>query len=64
MNINFINTYVILIGTTVIVELVASETLNRPFVKYEIEQSLSRGNVIIGAFVNKMKDFDQNICTL
>src|SRR5665647_501917 len=44
-----------LIGTSVTVVLIGSETLNRPFVKYEIEQSLSRGNAIIGVFVNKIK---------
>lgn len=52
-----------LIGTSVTVVLIGSETLNRPFVKYEIEQSLSRGNAIIGVFVNKIKDFDQTTST-
>ena len=32
-------------GTSVTVVLLGSETLNRPFVQYEICQSLNRGNV-------------------
>ena len=46
-------------GTSVTAVLIGSETLSRPFVKYEIKQSISRGNGIIGVFVNKIKDFDQ-----
>jgi len=52
-----------LLGTSVTVVLIGSETLNRPFVKYEIEQSIARGNAIIGVFVNKIKDFDQTTST-
>ncbi len=50
-------------GTTVTVVLIGSETLNRPFVKYEIEQSKKRGNAIIGIYVNKIKNFDQTTST-
>lgn len=46
-------------NTSVTVVLIGSETLQRPFVKYEIEQSKRRGNVIIGVFVNKLKDFNE-----
>ncbi|MEI9954795.1 MAG: TIR domain-containing protein [Ferruginibacter sp.] len=52
-----------LIGTTVTVVLIGAETLMRPFIKYEIEQSLLRGNAIIGIFVNNIKDFDQQTST-
>lgn len=47
-------------NTTVTVVLIGSETLERPFVKYEIEQSKKRGNAIIGVFVNKLQDFKRN----
>lgn len=50
-------------GTTVTVVLIGSETLNRPFVKYEIEKSIARGNGIIGVFVNNIKDFNQSTST-
>lgn len=52
-----------LLNTTVTVVLIGSETLQRPFVKYEIEQSKKRGNAIIGIYVNKIKDFNQNLST-
>lgn len=37
-----------LFGTTVTVVLIGSETLNRPFVQYEIKKSIERNNGIIG----------------
>lgn len=52
-----------LIGTSVTVVLIGSETLNRPYVRYEIEQSISRGNGIIGVFVNNIRGFDQRTTT-
>ena len=48
-----------LIGTSVTVVLIGAETLQRPFVKYEIEQSIIRGNGILGVFVHNIRDFDQ-----
>lgn len=45
--------------TSVTVVLIGSETLNRPFVKYEIDQSIKRGNAIIGVFVNNINDLNQ-----
>ncbi len=48
-----------LIGSSVTVVLIGSETLQRPYVKYELEQSISRGNGIIGVFVNNIRNFDQ-----
>ncbi|HTF28715.1 MAG TPA: TIR domain-containing protein [Flavitalea sp.] len=47
-------------GTTVTVVLIGSETLSRPFVKYEIKKSIDRKNKIIGVFVNKIEDQNQN----
>lgn len=49
-----------LVNTTVTVVLIGSETLERPFVKYEIDQSNSRANGIIGVFVNRIGDLSGN----
>ena len=43
-------------GTSVTVVLVGSETLNRPFVQYEIRKSIKRGNAIIGVDISGIKD--------
>ncbi|WP_379090727.1 TIR domain-containing protein [Pedobacter sp. UC225_65] len=45
-----------LFGSTVTVVLIGSETLQRPFVKYELQKSLDRGNAIIGIFIGKVKN--------
>lgn len=45
-----------LIGTSVTVVLIGSETLNRPFVQYEICESIKRGNAVIGVHINKIED--------
>jgi hypothetical protein len=47
-------------NTTVTVVLIGSETLRRPFVKYEIEQIQKRKNAIIGVFIDRIKDEDGN----
>ena len=47
-----------LLNTSVTVILIGSETLGRPFVKYEIQKSEKRGNAIIGVLIHKIKDFD------
>lgn len=52
-----------LIGSSITVVLIGSETLERPFVKYELEQSFKRGNAIIGIYVNNIKDFSGNTTT-
>lgn len=36
--------------------LIGSETLDRPFVQYEIEASRKRGNAIIGVTIGGIKD--------
>ena len=43
-------------GTSVTIVLIGSETLNRPFVQYEICKSLERGNAVIGVHINAIKD--------
>jgi hypothetical protein len=45
-------------GTSVTVVLIGSETLNRPFVQYEICQSLQRGNAVIGVLINGIRDMN------
>jgi hypothetical protein len=45
-----------LIGSTVTAVLIGSETLQRPYVKYELEQSLKRGNAILGIYINQLKN--------
>lgn len=43
-------------GTSVTVVLIGSDTLNRPFVQYEICKSLQRGNAVIGVLIHNIKD--------
>ena len=43
-------------GTSVTVVLIGAETLNRPFVKYEICKSLQRDNAVIGVHINRIID--------
>ncbi len=45
-----------LVGTSVTVVLIGKETLNRPFVQYEIRKSIERGNTIIGVYIHNIKD--------
>ena len=49
-----------LLGTTVTIVLIGAETLNRPYVQYEILKSRERGNAIIGVFINNIKDLYGN----
>lgn len=43
-------------GTSVTVVLIGAETLDRPFVQYEICKSLQRGNALIGIHIHDIKD--------
>lgn len=43
-------------GTSVTVVLIGSDTLNRPYVQYEICKSLQRGNAVIGVHINGIRD--------
>lgn len=42
--------------TSVTVVLIGSNTLNREFVKYEIQKSIQQGNAIIGVYIHNIKD--------
>jgi hypothetical protein len=45
-----------LIGTTVTVVLIGAETAQRKYVDYEIEQSIARGNGLLGIYISGIKD--------
>lgn len=45
-------------GTSVTVVLIGKETSNRKWVKYEITESIKKGNGILGIYINKIKDKD------
>jgi hypothetical protein len=45
-----------LVGTSVTVVLIGAETASRKFVDYEIEQSIARGNGLIGIYISGIKD--------
>lgn len=50
-------------GTSVTVVLIGSETSNRDYVKYELEESWKKGNGILGIYVHQNKDKDGNTST-
>lgn len=43
-------------GTSVTVVLLGSETSNREYVKYELQQSWKKGNGILGVYIHNCKD--------
>jgi hypothetical protein len=43
-------------GTSVTAVLIGAETANRPWVKYEIERSIQRGNGLLGVRIHRIKD--------
>jgi len=45
-----------LVGTSVTVVLIGSETSTRQYVGYEIKQSNDKGNGILGIYIHNMKD--------
>lgn len=45
-----------LLGTTVTVVLIGNQTANRKYVNYEIEESLKRGNGLIGLRIHNIRD--------
>lgn len=47
-----------LTGTSVTVVLIGEETLDREYVKYEICESMKRGNAVIGVDIHRIKDFN------
>lgn len=52
-----------LIGTSVTVVLIGAETAQRKFVNYEIEQSIARGNGLLGIYISGIKDSKGNTDT-
>lgn len=50
-------------GTSVTVVLIGAETASRPYVKYEIEQSIAKGNGMLGIYIHKLKGSDGKIDT-
>ena len=56
---NWINSQ--LKGTSVTVVLVGEKTCRSKWVKYEIEQSIERGNGLLGIDISKIKDLQGNI---
>jgi MTH538 TIR-like domain (DUF1863) len=49
-----------LVGTTVTAVLIGSDTANRPYVKYEIDKSVERGNGLFGIYIHNIKDLNGN----
>lgn len=47
-------------GTSVTVVLVGAKTCSSRWVKYEIEQSIARGNGLLGIDISKIKDLQGN----
>jgi len=46
--------------TSVTVVLIGAETASRKWVDYEIEQSIKRGNGLLGIYIDQIKDHDGN----
>jgi hypothetical protein len=49
-----------LVGTSVSVVLIGAETALRKFVTYEIEQSIARGNGLLGIYIDDIADQNGN----
>lgn len=49
-----------LVGTSVTAVLIGAQTASRDWVKYEIDQSIARGNGLIGIYIHNIKDFQGN----
>ena len=47
-------------GTSVTAVLIGSETASRPWVTYEIEKSIERGNGLLGVRIHALKDQDRH----
>lgn len=48
-------------NTSVTVVLIGKETASRSYVKYEIEQSIARGNGLLGVRIEKIADKDGSV---
>jgi len=47
-------------GTSVSICLIGSQTNERDYVKYELEKSYAKGNVMLGIYIHKIKDLRGN----
>lgn len=47
-----------LVGTSVTVVLIGAETAQRKYVTYEIEQSIAKGNGLLGIYIDQIADQD------
>jgi hypothetical protein len=45
-------------NTSVTVVLIGEKTADRKYVKYEIEQSIARGNSLLGIYIHNIKDIN------
>jgi hypothetical protein len=52
-----------LVGTSVTVVLIGSDTCNREYVKYELQKSYARGNGMLGIYIHNCKDINSKTCT-
>lgn len=52
-----------LVGTTVTAVLIGSDTASREWVKYEIDESVDRGNGLFGIYIHKIEDKDGETAT-
>lgn len=43
-------------GTTVTIVLIGEDTLKRPYVQYEIRESLKRNNAVLGVYIHRIKN--------
>lgn len=50
-------------GTSVTVVLIGSQTSNRDYVKYELQQSYAKGNGMLGIYIHQCKDFSGKTST-
>jgi len=48
-----------LIGTSVTIILIGNETSSRPYVQYEIDQSIRKGNGFVGIYIHNLKNHEQ-----
>src|SRR5262245_54463614 len=46
-------------GTSVTVVLIGSQTANRPWINYEIKESVGRGNGLLGVYIHSVLDLNR-----
>lgn len=51
-------------NTSVTVVLIGSQTANRPWINYEIIESVKRKNGLLGIYIHNVKDLNQRIDTM